>query len=71
MHGTSAAERDAAAKFGTDQACLLADRPKERRIGVHIKFRGFAINLKLYHRRVLSLIPCMAIGLEQKRSFAK
>ena len=71
MHRTRPAERNPATKFRARQACLLANRPKERRIRIDIQLCGFAINLKLYHRRVLSLIPCMALGLEQKRSFAK
>ncbi len=36
VHGAGAALRDAAAVFGAGQADVLADHPKQRRVGIDV-----------------------------------
>src|SRR6185503_19602460 len=51
MHRAGAALRDAAAVLGAGETGLLADRPKQRRVGLHLKITHLAVDVQLRHGR--------------------
>jgi len=51
MHRAGAALRDAAAVLGAGETGLLADCPKQRRVGLHLKITHLAVDVQLRHGR--------------------
>ena len=49
VHGAGAALADAAAVLGAGQPDLLAQRPQQRRVAVHLQVECLAVDVELSH----------------------